>query len=162
MVAATLEVRRHRQYGVGMGSRGPSGPTPDPGIRLVLQELRDLRVEMRADRHHAQQDRRRADEERRAYAQERRAYEQERQRADEEYRQERRRADERFEGLLRETRVAIKDNRAAFRDVRTVGLAIVRTLNRHTRILERIERKLGGPGGWRPGSGNGRDGDRRR
>ena len=38
----------------------------------------------------------------------------------------------------------------AFRDIRTVGLSIVKTLNRHTRILERVDRKLGvrgnGPG----------------
>ncbi len=40
----------------------------DPGIRLILEELRDLRLEMRADRRRAdeerREDRQRADEER--------------------------------------------------------------------------------------------------
>ena len=56
---------------------------------------------------------------------------------------------------------------AAEADIRTVGLAIVRTLNRHTRLLEhirdhhgrlleRIDRKLGPRGNGRPGQGNGR------
>ena len=33
----------------------------------------------------------------------------------------------------------------AFKDVRSVGLSIVKTLNHHTRLLERIDRKLGAP-----------------
>ena len=45
-----------------------------------------------------------------------------------------------------------------FKDIRTVGLSIVKTLNRHTRLLERIDRKLGSWGNGRPGDGNARRG----
>ena len=41
-----------------------------------------------------------------------------------------------------------------FKDVRTVGFAIVKTLNRHTRLLESMDRKLGVRGN--SGTGNGR------
>ena len=120
-----------------MAGRGPNERSLDPGIRLVLEELRDLRVEMRADRQRADEERRKADEE----------WREERRRADEAYRLERLRSDERFDKVMHETQ-------RAFKDVRTVGLSIVKTLNHHTRILERIEHKLGGPG-WRQGQGNG-------
>jgi hypothetical protein len=138
-----------------MGAHGPSERHLDPGTRIVLEELRDLRLEMRADRQRADEDRRRADEERR---------------------HERRQSGERFEKAMRESREwvdkamresrkrfdkAMRETQRAFRDVRTVGLSIVKTLNRHTRILERIERRLGGPGRWRPGEGNGRGGAQR-
>jgi len=63
-------------------------------------------------------------------------------------------SDQRFDKTMRDTQ-------RAFKDVRTVGLSIVKTLNRHTRILERIERRLGAPGPWRPGQGNGRGGAQR-
>ena len=43
----------------------------------------------------------------------------------------------------------------AFKDTRTVGLSIVKTLNRHTRILERIDHKLSARSNGRPGPGNG-------
>jgi hypothetical protein len=47
----------------------------DRGTRLILEELRDLRLEMRADRRRADEERRegrpRADEERRRYDEER-------------------------------------------------------------------------------------------
>jgi hypothetical protein len=98
-------------------AQGQNGPSPDPGIRAILEELRDLRREMRDDRRHAEADRRQAEADRR-------------------------RSDERFA--------------LAFRDIRTVGLAIVKTLNRHTPILERIDRKLGVRGNGGPGRGNGR------
>ena len=121
-----------------MGAHGPRERNLDPGIRLVLEELRDLRLEMRADRQRADEERRRADEERR---------------------HERRQSDERFEKAMRESHErfekAMGETRRAFKDVRSVGLSIVKTLNRHTRILERIEPRLGGPGRWRPGQGNG-------
>lgn len=120
-----------------MTGRAPNERSFDPGIRLVLEELRDLRVEMRADRQRADEERRKAEQERR--------------RADEEHRQERLRSDERFEKVMRETQ-------RAFKDVRSVGLSIVKTLNHHTRILERIERRLGSSGRWHPGPGNGRGG----
>jgi hypothetical protein len=92
---------------------------------VILEELRDMRVEMRADRQ---------------------------------------RSDERFERMMREFREdsarrdvaiqkALKDLRT---DMRTVGLAIVKTLNRHTHLLERIDRKLGARANGRPGQGNGR------
>jgi regulator of protease activity HflC (stomatin/prohibitin superfamily) len=110
----------------------------DPGTRAILEELRDLRVEMRADRRAAEADRRAAEADRRAAE------------AD------RRRADVRFRRFLRDFRAdsvrrdaAVQRTLAgvqqAFKDVRTVGLSIVKTLNHHTRILERIDRKLGAP-----------------
>ena len=124
-----------------------NGPVPDPTSRRILEELRDMRVEMRADR---------------------------------------RSSDERFERMMREfredsarretaTQKALKDLRT---DIRTVGLAIVKTLNRNTRILEHIsghhgrllehisqhhgrlldsiDRKLGVRGNGRPRQDNGR------
>jgi len=39
-----------------------NGPERDRGTQLILTELRDLRVEMRADRRTAAEDRRRSDE----------------------------------------------------------------------------------------------------
>jgi hypothetical protein len=131
----------------------------DPGTRLILEELRDLRLEMRADR-------RRADEER----------QEDRQRADEgrrRYDEERRRSDERFERMMQdfEQRSARREvaTQRAFKDIRTVGLSIVKTLNHHTsmrarqmymlerqaQILERIDRKLGVRGNGRPGHEDG-------
>src|SRR5262249_13763231 len=74
-------------------------------------------------------------------------------------------SDERFDNAMRtsDPRFAktMRDTQRAFKDVRTVGLSIVKTLNRNTRILERIERRLGAPGPWRPGQGNGRGGAQR-
>src|SRR5882724_4441786 len=110
-----------------MASRGPSERGFDPGIRSVLEELRDLRGEMRADRQRGETERRRPDEERRRADEEGR-------RADEERRHERLQSDARSERMMRDTQ-------RAFKDVRSVGLSIVKTLNRHTRILERIERR---------------------
>jgi hypothetical protein len=106
-----------------MAGHGPGERNLDPGIRLVLEELRDLRREMRADRRSAEEDRRRADGERRQ-------------------------SDQRFAGIMQEFR-------QGFRDMRTVGLSIVKTLNHHSRILERIDRKLGARGNGRPGQDNG-------
>ena len=104
----------------------------DPGIKVVLGELRDLRLGMRADRRRADAERRQADEERR--------------RADEQLRRERLESEARFQKLIREFREDSARREAAtqkaFKKIRTVGLSIVKTLNHHTRILERIERKL--------------------
>jgi hypothetical protein len=115
-----------------------NGRNFDPGTRAILTELRDLHLEMRADR---QQDR-------------------------EERREERRQSDERFERLIRElhedTRRRDAAMQRAFKDIHTVGVAIVKTLNgntrilkSHTRILERIDRKLGVRGNGGPGRQNG-------
>jgi hypothetical protein len=128
-----------------------NGPVPDPGSRRILEELRDIRVEMREMRVEMREDRQRSDVERR-------------------------RSDERFERMMREfredsarreaaTQKALKELRT---NLRTVGLAIVKTLNRQTRILEhisghhgrlleRIDRKLGARNNGRPGRDNGRD-----
>ncbi len=153
-----------------MAGHGPSERSLDPGIRVMLAELRDIRLEMRADRQ-------RADEERR----------QDRRLSDLRFGKAMRESDQRFERAMHESREhfdkAIRESRAwvdkamrasderfdkatrdtqrAFRDMRTVGLSIVKTLNRHTRILERIERRLGASGPWRPGQGNGRGGAQR-
>jgi hypothetical protein len=121
----------------------------DPGTRLTLEELRDLRVEMRADRQQAAADRQQAAADRLRFS------------------AERRQADERFEQLLRDfrqdaarreaaTQRALASTQRAFRDIRAVGLSIVKTLNRHTRILERIDRKLGARGNGHPGREDGR------
>ena len=97
-----------------------------------------------------------------------------RRRSDERFEVARRESDERFERMMREfredsarreatTQKVLKDLRT---DIRTVGLAIVKTLNRNTRILEhisghhgrlleRIDRKLGARNNGRPGRDNG-------
>jgi len=114
--------------------QGQNGRNFDPGTRAILGELRDLRLEMRADRQHAEA----------AAA------------AD------RRRSDERFEQLIREFRQDSAryhaETQQAFKGIRTVGLSIVKTLNHHTRLLGRIDRKLGAWGDGRPGHGNDRGG----
>jgi hypothetical protein len=142
---------------VAQEPNGRNGGGFGPGTRAILRELRDLRVEMRADRRQfaqeAARDRRQAAEDRRQAG------------------EDRRRSDARFEQLLQ----AFRDDSARreattqkmFKDIRTVGLAIVKTLNRHTRLLEhisehhgrlleRIDRKLGARDNGRPGPGNGR------
>lgn len=130
------------------------GHETDPGIRLILEEIRDLRLEMRADRQHADEERRRADEERRLADEDRR-------RANEEWRQERQQSDERFQQLVHEFREDSARREAvtqkAFNDLRAVGLSIVKTLNHHTRILQRIERNSA-RGNWRRGHGDGHGG----
>jgi hypothetical protein len=109
---------------------------------VILEELRDLRVEMRDDR---------------------------------------RRSDERFERMFQKSsdESARRDAtiQGMFKQVHSVGLAIVKTLNRHTRILEhntrilghntrilessarvleRMDRKLGTRDNGRPGPNGGR------
>jgi hypothetical protein len=165
-----------------MAAHGQGRQNLDPGTRLILGELRDLRLEMRADRRQTTEERRRSDAERRQADAERRQADQERRRADEEWRQgrlqadeerrqerlrseaerrqEKLQSDERFEQLMRDFRQDSARREAAtqkaFKDIRTVGLSIVKTLNQHTRILERIDRKLGARGNGRPGQANGR------
>ena len=176
-----------------MAAQEPGKRNLDPGIKLVLGELRDLRVEMRADRQRSdehrrladeawQQERRLADEQRRLADEQRRladeAWQQERRRVDEQLRQDRAAADERlrqerleFNQFLQEMRGEFREFREdsirreaamlkaftdAFKQVHTVGLAIVKTLNRHTQILERIDRRLAGPGNGRRGRDDGR------
>ena len=80
-------------------------------------------------------------------------------------REDRRRSDDRFERMFQGFREdsARRDARIerTFKQIHTVGLAIVKTLNRHTRLLERIDnhhgrlleridRKLGAPRGNGP------------
>jgi hypothetical protein len=60
------------------------------------------------------------------------------------------------EDSVRREAAAQKAFKDSFRQVHTVGLAIVKTLNRHTQILERIDRRLAGPGNGRRGRDNGR------
>jgi hypothetical protein len=173
---------------VAVASHGENGRDPEPGIREILAELRDLRIEMRDDRQRADEERRTADaagrEERRAadaaWQEERRAVEaawreerraadaawqEERRTAEAAWKAERRAADERFEGLIREFREdSLRRDAAtqkAFRDIRTVGLSIVKTLNLHTRILERIDAKLGARDDGRPGPNGGGTSSRR-
>jgi hypothetical protein len=128
-----------------MTTGGPGERHLDPGIKLVLEELRNLRLEMRDDRRHADEERRQAEAERRQMEAARLA--------------EQRRSDERFERMMREFRQDSARREAAtqkaFRDIRTVGLSIVKTLNHHTRLLERIDHKLGAWRTGRPGPPNG-------
>ena len=151
---------------MAMAGRGHDDRNLDPGVKLVLEELRDLRLEMRADRERSDGERRKADEERRKADEERRRaderWRKDRLRADEELRAERLRSDERFQQLLREFHEDSARREAAtqkaFKGIHTVGLSIVKTLNHHTRILERIERKLGGRWNGRRGPEDGRRG----
>jgi hypothetical protein len=149
-------------------------PTPDiePPLgrrtRMILRELRDLRVEMRTDRRQATEDRRRADAERRqadeAWRQERLRAEarwaRERQQSEALTRQVIQRSDERFQQALHEFRKDSvrqgEETRKMVKDIRVVGLSIVKTLNLHTQLLRGVDRKLGALGPWRPSSGNGR------
>ncbi len=108
-----------------MVSQGQGERNLDPGIKLVLEELRDLRVEMRADRAHANEEKRHSDE---RFA----------------------RVMRDLHGALEDVHEALGDIHRAFKDIRTVGLSIVKTLNHHTRILERIDRKLTARGNGRP------------
>ena len=111
---------------------GHNGPVPDPITRRILAEMQAMHREMREMRV--------------------------------EMREDRQRSDDRFERMLREFRQDSARREAAtqkaFRDVRAVGLAIVKTLNRHTRLLEdhgqllrRIDRKLGVRDNGSPGNG---------
>jgi predicted HD phosphohydrolase len=81
-------------------------------------------------------------------------------RSEAERRQEKLQSDERFQQVMRDFRQDSARREAAtqkaFKDIRMVGLSIVRTLNHHTRILQRIERTLGARGHGRPGQDNGR------
>jgi hypothetical protein len=45
-----------------MAGHGPGERNLDPGIRLILEELRDLRFEMRADRRRADEERQQSDD----------------------------------------------------------------------------------------------------
>ena len=133
-----------------MANRGPGEHDLEAGIRLILVELRDMRVEMRDTRVEMRADRRRADEERRRADEERRQFAREQQQAN-----------QRFEHILRgfhqDSARREAATQRALKDIRTVGFSIVKTLNLHTRILERIDRKLGARANGLPGHGNGGD-----
>jgi hypothetical protein len=124
-----------------------NGQPIDPGTRLVLEELRDFRKEAQADRRQAALERRQAAAdtaaERRRAAVDRRRYQADRRRyaADQRrYTAERRQSDERFERIIQEfredsiRREAKTDKK--FEQIRVVGMAILKT-------LERIERNTG-------------------
>ena len=68
-------------------------------------------------------------------------------------------SEQRFQAAMREFRQDSARREAVsqkmFKDILTVGRSIVKTLNHHTRILDRIDRKLGVRGNGRPGSANG-------
>jgi hypothetical protein len=147
-----------------MATRG-SARELDAGTQAILAELRDLRREMRAERREMRAERQQADADRREWRRsqaesraewrksqaesraEWRKSQEEWRKSEAEWRQQRRQADERFDRLLddfwTDARRREAATQAAFRDVRAVGLTIVKTLNRHTRILEEIVRTLG-------------------
>ena len=173
-----IEPEIARRYGVTVAN-GPSDRVFDPGTRRILEELRDLRVEMREDRRRSDEDRKHSDEDRKRSDEDRKRsderFEQMRRESEERFEQGRRESQERFERMMRDFRedsirrdVAMQKAWKELRtEVRTVGLSIVKTLNRHTRLLEhisthhgrlleRIDRKLGARDNGRPGQGNGR------
>ena len=162
-----------------MAADAPGERNLDSGIKLVLEEIRDLRVEMRVDRQRSDEEQRRRDEAQRLRDEERRrsdeawreewrqaneAWREERRQADESWQQERRQAAEAWreerqqlhEDSIRREAVMLKVVTDAVKPIHTVGLAIVKTLNRHTQILERIDRRLAGPGNGRRGRDDGR------
>src|SRR5712691_6296944 len=121
-----------------MATQGRGESSLDRGTRLILRELRDLRVEMLAEAR----------------------WERERKQSEALTRQVMQRSDERFQQALREFREdsvrQAAETRKMFKDIRVVGLSIVKTLNLHTQLLRGIDRKLGALGPWRPSAGNGR------
>ena len=147
-------------------TNGENGQAPDPSIREILGELRDMRAEMRDDRRQADAERRQAEADRRQAEAERREAEARTQQfmhgLTERYDATVRRSDERFAQAMREFREDsarhAAETQRMFKDIHGVGLSIVRTLNRHTRLLERIDRKLGtrGNGGFGRANGPGR------
>src|SRR5262245_61428885 len=154
-----------------MAAPGSNGHRPDRDTRLILNEFRELRIELRGDRRQAAEDRRQAAEDRRRNDEERRQADEQRRQADEqrrladeawrkEWRETVQRSDERFQETMRDFREDSIRREAALQksldDIRVVGVAIVKTLNLHTRLLRGIDRKLGAFGPWRPGSGDGR------
>ena len=94
------------------------------GLRLILEEIRDIRQEIADINRRSDEDRRRADAERR--------------RAD----QDRRRADERFERIVRESKVREKGLRDVLVIIGRTGRQILTTLKEHTKLLNQISRKL--------------------
>jgi hypothetical protein len=116
---------------------------PDPATRVILGELRELRREAAAERRTAQADRRQAEAGRREWRQSQAEWRQ----SEAEWREERRRSDERFDRLIQDFEEDSRRREAvtqkAFGEIRAVGLSIVKTLNRHTKILEEIARTLG-------------------
>lgn len=133
---------------MAVANRGPGERNLEAGIRLTLEELRDMRVEMRDTRVEMRADRRRADEQRRQADEERRQFAREQQQAN-----------QRFERILgtfhQDSARREAATQRALKDIRTVGFSIVKTLNLHTRILERIDRKLGVRANGLAGHGNG-------
>ena len=111
---------------------GQNGRNVDPGIRSILEELRDLRREMRADRVVAGADRRRSDE---RFAQVMHDF---------------------HDDATQQEARYLETTKTMFREIHTVGLAIVKTLNRHSRLLTSIDHKLGARGNGRPGPNGGR------
>jgi hypothetical protein len=113
------------------------------GIRLILEEIRDLRRDWAEYRVKAGEDRRKADEDRRKADEDRR-------KADEE----RVRMEQRFQEYMRGSREYMRESREAFRQyaeeaarreegmskalavIGHIGGRILDTLNKHTAILE--------------------------
>ena len=59
-----IDVADERRYVVSMAD-GTNGAPVDPGTRLVLREIRDLRRDLLEDRRRSDEDRRRSDKDRR-------------------------------------------------------------------------------------------------
>jgi len=109
-----------------------NGAPREPGIRLVLGEIRDVQRELRDLKRELRDERR-------------------------EFRDERRASDERFERLIKEFRADSvrrdETTQRMFRGIHSVGLVIARKLDQHTVILRRIDRSLGARRNGRSGNG---------
>jgi len=129
--------------GNGPGRSGREWNNGDPALRRIFEEIRDLKVELRDDRRQSALQMERFVTESRL--------------RDERWERERRDFQQRLERAEAKTQRMFQELR---RDIRLVGLAVVKTLNRHTRLLEShttllqgIDRKLGTRGNGAPGNG---------
>lgn len=133
------------------------------GIRLVLEEIRDIKKEQAEDRKQFAEDRKQAAEDRKQIAEDRKQFAEDRQQAAEDRRQaaaDRRR----FEDLFRQSVAQAEEHRKEFRETITgirealvvigkVGRRIIQTQDKHTGLLVEIrdilksQRKNGRNGG---------------
>jgi len=114
---------------VAQQGNGQSSLNGDPALRRIFEEIRDLRRELRDDRREANAT---AEANWRRWEAERRRWEADRKRRDATFERRLLHAEARTQKMFQDLR----------RDIRSVGLAIVKTLNVHTRLLVGIDRKL--------------------
>lgn len=122
------------------------------GIRLILEEIRDIKHEMMRLCNRSDEDRKRADEDRKRAAEDRR-------RADERWERLTRESDKRFERHVRESKEREKGLSRALVIIGGIGREIVKTQKEHTvllkQILAAVTVRSNGQGGNGAGRGNG-------